>query len=375
VETAESAFNRANALHVEEDFAEAAKHYDTALELESKNPSYFLHRATNSLKLRRYADVVKDADACLKLDQKNHTAYLRKGVALFHQDKYADADAALRKASELGNKQTDLWTRKCSAELALQSKAQASKKTASVPSPSTSDESHTPSSGSSTPAATTPAVPVGPLSEKVRENWFQTRSAVTITLFARDLAADAVSVKLGDNAQNLNVIVKMPDGSIFSKTWNLFAPLRHAPTVTITPFKVEIILSKSADKDWDGLEAAAARPDVVKRDNLKADTGGAKVDPRQYPSSARGTHTDWGELETKVKKDEEEEKPEGDQALHKLFQKIYQGANEDTRRAMIKSYQTSGGTVLSTNWGEVAKKDYTQDRQAPKGQEFRDWPT
>jgi hypothetical protein len=31
-------------------------------------------------------------------------------------------------------------------------------------------------------------------------------------------------------------------------------------------------------------------------------------------------------------------------------------AHQDSRRAMIKSYQTSGGTVLSTNWKEVAKK-------------------
>lgn len=40
---------------------------------------------------------------------------------------------------------------------------------------------------------------------------------------------------------------------------------------------------------------------------------------------------------------------------------------------MIKSYQTSGGTVLSTDWGEVAKKDYEgKDRpSAPDGQEWR----
>jgi suppressor of G2 allele of SKP1 len=36
---------------------------------------------------------------------------------------------------------------------------------------------------------------------------------------------------------------------------------------------------------------------------------------------------------------------------------------------MIKSYQTSGGTVLSTNWGEVKEKDYEgKDRpDAPNG--------
>ena len=41
--------------------------------------------------------------------------------------------------------------------------------------------------------------------------------------------------------------------------------------------------------------------------------------------------------------------------------------------AMKKSFQTSGGTVLSTNWKEVSSKNYEEEKQAPKGMEWRTW--
>ena len=61
----------------------------------------------------------------------------------------------------------------------------------------------------------------------------------------------------------------------------------------------------------------------------------------------------------------------GDATLNSFFQKIFKDADPDTQRAMLKSYQESGGTTLSTNWDEVGKGKV--EVKPPQGSEWKRW--
>lgn len=87
-----------------------------------------------------------------------------------------------------------------------------------------------------------------------------------------------------------------------------------------------------------------------------------------YPSSSK-KRTNWDQFVQESNQEEEQEGKQrdkdpnagGDVAVNELFQKLYADATDDQRRAMIKSYQLSNGTSLSTNWEEVAKVSHMDD--------------
>lgn len=61
----------------------------------------------------------------------------------------------------------------------------------------------------------------------------------------------------------------------------------------------------------------------------------------------------------------------GDNVVNEFFQNLFANADEDTKKAMMKSYQESGGTALSTNWKEVSKGKV--EVKPPSGSEARKW--
>lgn len=88
-------------------------------------------------------------------------------------------------------------------------------------------------------------------------------------------------------------------------------------------------------------------------------------------------HKNWEGITTNILGSEKEKSTEedpnvgGDAALNGFFQKIFGDADEDTKRAMMKSYSESGGTTLSTNWADVKKGPV--EVKPPSGSEWKKW--
>ena len=144
-----------------------------------------------------------------------------------------------------------------------------------------------------------------------------------------------------------------------------------ASSWTCSVKRIDIKVKKATeDVNWRMLEAGSSSAVT----QVPAQVTAAQGSKPSYPSSSK-VKRDWNavdrEIETELKKDP---LPKGGDAMGGLWRVLYDCSDEDTRRAMVKSYQTSGGTVLSTNWGEVKEKDYegTDRPEAPKGQKWMD---
>uniref|UniRef100_A0A1Q3F2F6 Putative suppressor of g2 allele of skp1 n=1 Tax=Culex tarsalis TaxID=7177 RepID=A0A1Q3F2F6_CULTA len=182
-------------------------------------------------------------------------------------------------------------------------------------------------------------------SPAIKYDWYQSDTAVTVTVLLKNASEKNYAVEIAQDRVELTA-----DG-IEPIVLNLWAAINvEHSTHKAYPSKVEIKLAKLEGHRWEGLE--------------KKPTEVVKPLPKK-------THHDWDKISKDIEKMEAEEKPEGEAAVQDLFRKIYADANEDTKKAMMKSFYESGGTVLSTNWQEVGAK--TVEVKPPDGCEFKKW--
>eukprot|EP00466_Bigelowiella_natans_P021330 jgi/Bigna1/72674/fgenesh1_pg.21_\ len=349
LDAAESLFSRGNVSYVDEKYAEAEKFFTQALEIDK---------------------ALADSEQAVQVFPGSTTGRLRKGIALFHLNRFKDAKDVFEEAQRLGHKNCGLWIRKCAAELnggkvpgeikQVLSPQQRENKAATVAklvaSSSSSSSTNTQSSLKSTPVRVTK-------SKKTSQSYPPPSSSSNPTKYRQGWYQNTDQVKISFEPKSVVVVIRESPGTTpWTRKLDLFSDIdTQKSNYRLTPFKLEINLHKGIALDWPALEARTSSA-------IKQLTSSSKIKKSPYTSG-----TDWNAVEKKIEKELEEDKPQGEAALQALFQNIYKNADDNTKRAMNKSYQTSNGTVLSTNWGEVAKKDYEKTRQAPKGQEIVDY--
>ncbi|RHZ67226.1 hypothetical protein Glove_302g34 [Diversispora epigaea] len=194
---------------------------------------------------------------------------------------------------------------------------------------------------------------------RVRHEWYQNESFVIISIFIKNLKKEVVDVYFAD--RSVSVTVKMPTGSDYSLELD---PLAHEISPKESKFevlstKIEIKIKKSnIGVRWGVLEGEDLLPGSLEKPSEKL----------SYPSSAKHAKN-WDKLEKEISK--EQDKPEGEAALNSLFQQLYRDADDDTKKAMLKSYTESNGTCLSTNWSEVNKGKV--ETKPPEGMIAKKW--
>jgi len=280
-------------------------------------------------------------------------------MAAFSLENYTVALEAFTKANELKpSPQNKTWMRKCEAELE-------SAKPGGAPAPQPTVVPKAAAPAPTTPVAqapTTPVsqVPVGPAptdASKIRHEWFQTATHVTVCVMAKNTKKETCVVNI--QAKELGVTIQLPSGSEYQLNLELAGSVVPAESkYEILGSKVEIKLRKADATKWGSLENTGE----------KLDTWGTVQDgPSKglsYPSSAKKAVN----FDSIVP---EEDKLEGDAALNNVFSGIFKNATDEQRMAMQKSFQESGGTVLSTNWDEVGKAPVKGS--APNGMVMKDW--
>ncbi|CAL9226596.1 unnamed protein product [Arabidopsis halleri] len=338
--------DKAKEAFVDDDFDVAVDLYSKAIDLDPNCAEFFADRAQAYIKLESFtAEAVADANKAIELDPSLTKAYLRKGTACMKLEEYRTAKTALEKGASIAPSESKF--KKLIDECSFQITEEEKDLVQPVP---VSELDLTPA-------------PAAPAKAKYRHEYYQKPEEVVVTIFAKGIPKQNVNIDFGE--QILSVVIDVPGEEAYYLQPRLFGKIiPDKCKYEVLSTKIEIRLAKADIITWASLEHGKG-PAVLPKPNVSSEVSQRPA----YPSSKKVK--DWDKLEAEVKKQEKDEKLEGDAAMNKFFREIYQNADEDTRRAMSKSFVESNGTVLSTNWQEVGTKKI--ESTPPDGMELKKW--
>jgi len=399
-------YKNANECFVSEDYDRSIELYSSSLSQDPSMVQCYAAKAQAYIKKEQYELAKKEADRGFEVMERMSTVETdsgangfhitqntieterkkclqRSGVASFYLGQYSQAKKTFSRAFECDKKdkgvsQWLIWCDEKIKKFGDQHEATSGSGAGGVSSSQT-PPNNVPAESSAVVEAATRVEPVKAIepqknqsneaseknntmpTPKIKHDWYQTETHVIIEVRIKGLKADDVKVEFSDVA--LSISAKLPVGSEYSLEIDLAHPVVPAQSsYRILSTKLEVKIRKKEGVRWNALEGTGSDPIAGGGASQTTSTSGLKA---PY-SSGR----DWNKIE-KVLEKETEEKKEGEAALNEMFQNIYKDASDDVKKAMNKSFQESGGTVLSTNWNEIGKEKV--DVKPPDGMEYRKW--
>ncbi|KAI9063111.1 SGS-domain-containing protein [Trametes sanguinea] len=196
----------------------------------------------------------------------------------------------------------------------------------------------------------------------LRHEFYETDEKLTLSIF--DKGADPEQVKITFEPRKFSY-VNGEKSLVLEPLKGQIDPAKS--DYTVGKVKVEVRFAKMAQGRWGSLVGDS--PDPLASAPVAA--------PAPTSSAPRKPRKNWDGITNEILESEKPVSPDqdpnagGDAAVNDFFRKLYADADEDTRRAMMKSFQESGGTTLSTNWDEVKKS--TVEVKPPEGSEWKKW--
>ncbi|EMR10195.1 hypothetical protein PNEG_01468 [Pneumocystis murina B123] len=334
---------------------------------------YHIKRSTAHHCNKQYKEALKDAEAAVylahlkgKREQKG-LAQLRRGITLFQLGQLGNSYFALKKAEEAipDNNMLASWLLK--AKIALEN-VEGEKECTILEKPDLKDLDHF--LQTEIKKIEVVELPVETniqkmsLHEKekqtIRHEWYQNDDTVTIILYAKSVDKNTLKKEFKEKSLSVSFFLPVTQENYTFELHHLFSEIDVlSSTFRIYNTKIEIKLKKRYPEKWLTLETEISNIQTIDKNSSKFNI---------YPSSSKYGSKDWDLLSRTMITEKEET---GDAALNKLFQEIYANADDDTKRAMMKSYIESNGTALSTNWKEVGAKRV--EVQPPSGMEVKPW--
>ncbi|KAI9460606.1 SGS-domain-containing protein [Lactarius psammicola] len=197
----------------------------------------------------------------------------------------------------------------------------------------------------------------------IRHEFYETDEKLILTLFDRGADPAQVNVKF----ELRNTVREWRQKFAFRPLKGQIDP--EQSSFVVGKVKVELRLVKAAQGRWGGLIGDAPDPlaNSARVSAPATKAGSTLPQARKNWDSVTQTILD----SEKAKTSSEDPNVSGDSTLNEFFQNLFANADDNTKKAMMKSFQESGGTALSTNWDEVSQGPVPI--KPPTGSEARKW--